>query len=267
MVETIKGIVLRETPVGEYDKIMTVLTAEHGKISICANGAKRLKSPLFAATQLFAYGEFTISRTKTLYYLKTAELVDSFYHIRDTLEGTALAGYIADVAMDIAIEDEPSEGLMRLLLNCFHVIAGQKKPLALVKGVFELRAATMAGFMPDLVACSGCGKSDLSVCYFDVTNGTLRCEECYHAASALMEAMEKRRDEHEGIYPEGQSVSVVSGSVFAGMRYAVYSRPERMFSFELKDEALSDFSRIAEKYILCHLDHYYSTLEFYHSVK
>lgn len=267
MVETVKGIVLKETPYGDYDKIMTVLTAEHGKISVYARGAKRLKSPLFTATQLFTYGEYTVSRTKTTYYLRTGELIESFYHIRDTLEGAALASYIADVAADIAIEGEPEESLMRLVLNSFHTIATRKKPMPLVKGVFELRAAAIAGFMPNLVACDGCGSSDLEVLYFDVSNGTFRCEECFRAASLLTERFAERRNENEGIYPTGQLISVLSASVFAAMRYAVYSKPERIFAFELKDEALTDFASVAEKYITCHLEKNYSTLDFYHSVK
>ena len=55
MPEKIKGLVLRETQIGDYDKIMTVLTAEYGKLSVFARGAKRLKSPLFVNTQLFPY--------------------------------------------------------------------------------------------------------------------------------------------------------------------------------------------------------------------
>lgn len=267
MVETVKGIVLRETPYGDYDKLMTVLTAEHGKISVYAKGAKRLKSPLFTATQLFTYGEYTVSRSKTTYYLRTGELIESFYHIRDTLGGAALASYIADIAADIAIEEEPEAGLMRLVLNSFHAIASKKKPTALIKGVFELRASAIAGFMPNLVACEGCGNSDLEVLYFDISSGNFRCEECFRATSILSEQFAERRNENEGIYPTGQIISVLSASVFAAMRYAIYSKPERIFAFELKDEALSDFENVAEKYITCHLEKKYSTLEFYHAVK
>ncbi len=267
MIETVKGIILRETPIGDYDKIMTVLTAEHGKIAVFARGAKRLKSPLFTATQLFSYGEFTLSRTKTTYYLRQGELIESFYHIRDSLSGTALATYIADVAADVAIEEEPEEALMRLVLNSFHAIAAKKKPHAQIKGVFELRAAAIAGFMPNLVACVGCGSSDLEVLYFDVTSGDFRCEECFRAASVLSEAFAKRWSESEGIYPTGQLICILSASVFAAMRYAVYAKTERMFAFELKDEALSDFASVAEKYIICHLEKQYATLEFYKSVK
>ncbi len=266
MVETVKGVILRETPIGDYDKIMTVLTAEHGKMAVYARGAKRLKSPLFTATQLFTYGEFTVSRTKMTYYLRAGELIESFYHIRDTLSGAALAGYIADVAADIAMEDEKEESLMRLVLNSFHAIATKKRPPDLIKGVFELRVASIAGFLPNLVACEGCGKSDLDVFYFDVTSGHFRCEDCYHVSELLSSRFAEKRNENEGIYPTGQLISIVTPSVFAAMRYAVYSRPERMFSFELLDDALADFSSVAEKYLVCHLEKQYATLEFYHSI-
>ena len=106
MVETLKGIILRETPIGDYDKMMTVLTADGGKLSVFAKGAKRLKSPLFAATQLFSYTEMTLKKTGNTYYIRTGDLIENFYHIRDTLEGAALAGYIADIASDIAIEGQ-----------------------------------------------------------------------------------------------------------------------------------------------------------------
>ncbi len=267
MVETVKGVILRETPVGDYDKIMTVLTAERGKLSVYARGAKRLKSPLFTATQLFTYAEFTVSKSKTLWYLKTGELIENFYHIRDTLGGAALATYIADVTADIAMEEEPEGSLMRLVLNSFHMIAAKKRPLDLIKGVFELRASAIAGFLPNLVACEGCGNSDLDILYFDMASGSFRCEECFRASSLLSEKLAARRNENEGIYPTGQLISILSASVFAAMRYAVYSKPERIFSFELKDDALSDFASIAEKYITCHLEKHYATLEFYHSVK
>ncbi len=263
MVETLKGIVLRETPIGEYDKIMTVLTAEHGKLSVYANGAKRLKSPLFTATQLFSYGEFTISKGKANYYLRSAELIESFYGLRETLTGVALATYIADVTADIALEDESDENLLRLVLNSLHAIATGKRSHTLIKAVFEMRAAAIAGFMPDLVACTGCGRSDLDVLYFDMANGNFRCEDCFRASSAMAEESAKRLNENEGLYPSCQLITILSPSVFAAMRYAVYSKPERMLSFELKDEALPEFASVAEKYLICHLDRHYHTLEFY----
>lgn len=49
MISTVKGIVLREVDVGESDKMLTLLTAEMGQISVYGGGVKRLKSPHFVA--------------------------------------------------------------------------------------------------------------------------------------------------------------------------------------------------------------------------
>ena len=51
------------------------------------------------------------------------------------------------------------------------------------------------------------------------------------------------------------------------MRFAIYSQANRIFSFELKDEeTLRDFAKVTEKYLLCHMDRNYGTLDFYHAV-
>lgn len=267
MLDTVKGLILRETPIGDYDKIMTVLTAAHGKISVFARGAKRLKSPLFSPTQLFSYSEMTLYKSTNTYYIRQGALIESFYHIRDTLEGAALAGYLADVAADVAQEGQKEESLLRLVLNCFYAIAGKIKPLEQIKAVFELRAAAEAGFLPNLVACAGCGKSSLETYYFDVSGGIFRCEDCFRASQADYEAAVSRQNEAESIYHTGQLIALLSPSVFAAMRYTIYAKLERIFAFELEDDALSDFSSVCEKYLLCHLERNFSTLDFYRSIR
>lgn len=267
MPELVKGVVLRETPIGDYDKMMTVLTAEYGKLSVFARGAKRLKSPIFINTQLFAYSEMNLHKTTNTYYMQSADLIENFYHIRDTLEGAALAGYIADVAADIAVENQNETELLRLVLNSFHAISVKKKPLSQIKSVFELRATSIAGFMPDLVACAGCGNSDLETYYFDIMSGVFRCEECYRTDALISEKLASRQSEQDAIYPTGQVISLLSPSVFAAMRFSIYSQANRIFSFELKDEeTLRDFAKVSEKYLLCHMDRNYGTLDFYHTV-
>ena len=267
MIENIAGVILRETPIGEADKMMTVLTAKYGRISVFARGAKRLKSPLFTASQLFCYSELAIAKSANgAYNLRGADLIESFYHIRDTLEGAALASYIADVAADVAVEDEDETTLFRLVLNCFHAIAAQKKHLLQIKAVFEMRAASEAGFLPNLVACEECGKSEMETYYFDIAGGIFRCEACFREASRRMEILANRQNEAEGIYQAGQYIALLSPSVFAALRYAAYAKMERLFAFELKDDALSDFASVCEKYLLCHFDRHFSTLDFFHTV-
>lgn len=262
----VTGLVLRETPVGESDKMLSVLTAECGRISVYGRGVRKLKNTAFVGTQLYCYAEFVLVKNGDAYTIRECTVKEKFYHLRDSLPALALAGYIAEVAMDISSDEREHEDLLRLTLNSLYAIGQQKKPLSLIKAVFELRSVAYAGFMPDLVGCAGCGKYQFPAYYLDIPEGTFRCEECFHKKSGELETEFRRENENEGIYSGAHLIVPISPEVFVAMRYAVYAKPERLFSFDLPADALSDFASVCEKYLLCHLDREFRTLDFYHSI-
>ena len=266
MLTTVKGLIIRETPVGEFDKMLTVLTAEHGKISVFARGAKRLKSSFFVCSHMFCYSEFVLKKSSEVFYINDCSLIEGFFNIRNTLEGSALAGYIADVAQDISTENTDESNLLRLVLNCLFAIANNKKPLPLIKAVFELRAVCYAGFLPRLSGCTICGKAPLPTYFFDIDDGVFFCEECFHKRGKLLEDEARKINEAESIYAAMHTITQISGSVFSAVIYALSAPQERIFSFTLEDDALDDFAALCEKYLLCHLERDFRTLDFYHSM-
>ena len=61
-----KGIVLVENNLGDYDKMLTILTPGIGKISCGAKGARRPKSLLMAGTQFLCFADYLIYKGNTL---------------------------------------------------------------------------------------------------------------------------------------------------------------------------------------------------------
>jgi len=82
---TTDGLVIREVLINDNDKLLTILTSEYGKISVMAKGVKGIKSKNASAVQIFCYSTFELLKNGERYSLKTAQLKESFYEIRDNM--------------------------------------------------------------------------------------------------------------------------------------------------------------------------------------
>ena len=54
----VTGLILKQTPIGEYDRRICLLTKERGKISAFAKGSRKPGNRLAGATNPFSFGEF-----------------------------------------------------------------------------------------------------------------------------------------------------------------------------------------------------------------
>ena len=147
---TIQGVVLRVSDYNDHDALLTVLTRKHGKLTVKARGLRRKNSPLAAVCQLLAYGEFTVFEYRGQYTINEAHVLNLFQNLRADLAQLSLASYFAQVAEVLSQEDYPTPDLQSLLLNCLYGLSNLKQPLDQVKAVFELRAACLSGYTPDL---------------------------------------------------------------------------------------------------------------------
>ena len=159
MLTEVKGLVIRTVDIKETDRLITIFTEEKGAITALARGARSLKSRKMAATMQFCYSNFILYEQGDKLQVKEAELIDSFFDIRKTIEGLALSGYIAEVLSDVTVE-EAERDLLRLSLNSLYAIAKGKYSTEKIKAAFEIRAASILGFMPDVLSCNNCGEKN-----------------------------------------------------------------------------------------------------------
>ncbi len=245
MYEKTEGIVLRETEYKDSDKLLTVLTREHGKLTLRARGVKSGRSRSKAACQLLTYSEFTVSEKQGKYMITEAAAKEMFPELREDIELLYLASYFAQVTDAVAQEEDAAPELLSLLLNALYALAKLKKSQKLVKAVFELRLACIAGFLPDLRGCAVCGNPNPN--RFNVTQGILQCAEC-------------RNDATDGI-----RMPVSEGSL-AAMRYIASADPKRLFAFTLSDGALQGLNGLTESYLTMRLERGFFTLDLYKSL-
>ena len=252
-----RGLIIHETQIGDYDKILTVLTPDAGKISISGKGIKSLKSRHMAATQLFSYSSFQLYKRGNYYYINDSELIENFYAIRGDLLKFSLASYICDVANDVTVENEDEADILRLILNTLYAIDKDLKDLELIRGAFQLRTACITGFMPDLHGCRSCHDPNPVHTTLDILDGNLICDKCRrHIDSQFM-------DEHgEYLRP----VVFLDSSLRAAMQYVITAKVERFLSFTIDEDAIDPFAACCEKYLLHHLERGFYSLDFYKSL-
>lgn len=249
MLTTVTGIVIRERSVGEQDKFIDLLTAEHGVLEVSVRGAKKITSRHGAASQLYAYGQYCLDSRRDRYYLNSAQVNRIFYDLRQDLTRLSLANYFSElIGFAVGAEHENSD-ILRLLLNTLHYLEEGSRPVPLLKALFELRFLTELGMMPDIVCCDVCGEYAPSQLIFRLQAGNFVCSPCAGELAPDREQMP------------------VSGSVLQAVRHIVLSDFDRLFHFRLSDPAQSALSILAERYTILHLERQFRTLDFYKSLE
>ena len=119
---TTKALVLRVTDYNDRDALLTVLTHEHGKLTVKARGLRRKNSPLVAPCQLLAYAEFTLFEYRGQYTVNEAHSIELFQGLRRDLGKLSLGTYFAQAAEVLSQEDMPNSELLSLVLNCLYAL-------------------------------------------------------------------------------------------------------------------------------------------------
>ena len=243
----IKGVVLRETETKEADKILTLLTAERGKLSVIARGARRKSCRFAAGAQHLAYSEWTLYQRGEWYYVNEGATIELFAGLRTDLEALALGCYLAELTEAVTAAESPAGPLLSHLLNGLYALSALHKPPALVKPAFELRLLCLAGYEPLADGCAYCGRPDPEEPLLDVVQGVLRCRRC-------------------GGQESGLSMPLCPDSL-AALRHIVYGDPKRLYSFRLTGPALDRLSAAAEAFTAAQLERGFRTLDFYKSLQ
>ena len=245
---TTKALVLREVNYKESDKILTVLTADEGKLTLSARGCRKKGSAIAAASQLLVWSEMTLYEYRGRWAVKEAATLERFDAVRSDLDKLALASYFAEVTQLLAEEGQREPELLSLILNCLYVLDQRSLPLAQIKTAFEWKAMALAGYEPATEGCAVCGRPHPEQPLFQLSQGTLCCRDCRVAAG------------------EGMAMPLTCAAL-AALRHIVQGDPKRLFSFRVDPQSLEQLSGASEGYLLTQLERGFRSLDFYKGLR
>ncbi|MGG6294115.1 DNA repair protein RecO [Leptolyngbya sp. AN02str] len=148
------GMNLKSSPMGENDRLVTVLTREQGLVRAIAPGSRKYQSSLRGRSGLFVINQLLLVQGKSLDKIIQAETLESFPGLSQDLKKLTAAQYLAELALSQALSDQPQNELFDHLSGYFHRLEEQPSPQALsllVEGTFQLLA--LAGVAPQVSRC------------------------------------------------------------------------------------------------------------------
>lgn len=255
---TADALILRSVERGEHDRLITVLTADFGRFYAIVKGAGSMHRREVAATEPYTWSNIEFYEKGGVKWVKNASAKESFAGLRYDMDKLFLAAYIAEVAGELSDEREPAGDILPLALNTLHMLATTDGENDRIKAAFELRAACIAGFTPDLSLCSDCHAPIMSKGYLDVMNGSFTCAACISKRNALLPQPEI--DE----LGERTLLCPLSPGGAAAFEYVATAPAKRIFAFRITDaRERTEFVRACEAYLLHHLERGFASLENY----
>ena len=235
----VRGLILAQSPVGEYDRRVVILTLEKGKISAFARGAKKPNSMLSGVSQPMTFGTFTLYPGKNSYTLLSVEVENYFAELKKDLLKVAYGTYFLELASYLTRENNDERQILKLLYQSLRVMEKGTVPLKLVRCIYEIRLLTCFGEGMQVFQCSMCG-SEEELTHFSALRGGVICNKCWRHAI--------------------DSVWLVDSSLYT-LQFIISTPIEKVFSFVVSDKVLERLMRISREFLNRHLQGEFKSLE------
>ena len=222
-----KGIIIAEKIMSDFDKMLTILTPNMGKIECVAKGARRPKSLLMAGTQFLCFGDYLLYKGSENYSMNSVETIELFYNIRTDLDKLKYAVYITKIVNDVTTENQNNYKVLQLYLNTLYVISNTEKDLEFVISIFRLRLLSIIGYRPEIRECKICKQTE-NLNKFSIRDSGFKCEECGKVDKGAIDMSKTTKD---------------------AIRYAILADAKKIYSFQIPKESIQELKIISKIYL------------------
>jgi DNA repair protein RecO (recombination protein O) len=176
-----EAIVLRRKDFGETDRVLTLLTPDHGKLRAVAKGIRKPASRKAGHLELFMRSKLLLAKGRDLDLITQAQTVNAYRPLREYLLRGAYAAYMVELVDRFTPDGQENREIYDLLAHGFEWLCASPD-LALTVRYYELQLLSLAGFQPQLHQCVIGGETIVAEDqYFSPAEGGAVCAKCGEA--------------------------------------------------------------------------------------
>jgi DNA repair protein RecO (recombination protein O) len=180
------GVVLRTYKLGEADRIVVLLTRDHGKVRAVAKGVRKTKSRFGGRLEPLSHVSLLLYQGRELDIVSQAESLDHFRGLHDDLGRLTRGIALLEAVDQVAQERQPSARLYQMLVGALRTLAIADHPILV--GAFYWKLLAAEGLQPELDGCVSCGSPEALVA-FDLDQGGVLCRTCRRGVAISPEAV------------------------------------------------------------------------------
>ncbi len=171
------ALLIKSCDYGESDKIITLLTADRGKLTAGMKGVRKAGAKLRFAAQPFCFAEYVFAERSGRNTVTSASLYDGFYSLREDVATYFAAAVVSEVCDKLVPEGAESGAFLVAAVQALKEISQSDPSFALVR--FLCGALKIAGYpLRAETECEECGTPLGGRMRFDMTSGAFRCAAC-----------------------------------------------------------------------------------------
>lgn len=174
------GLVCRYANYRDNDRMLTLFTREQGRLDVASRGCRRQGSPLLAASQPFVYAQFVLYQSKDRLSVNTADVLESFYPLRDDYDRFRAGLSVLALTVDGAREADPDPALFSTLYHTLSYLCYTDSDPCDLYFAFLLKYLDRHGYRPMLTRCAKCSQDlrNMQKLTFLASAGGAVCPDC-----------------------------------------------------------------------------------------
>lgn len=241
MVENIvvQGIVLDTSLLKEYDKRLVILSAELGRITVFANGARKKNSPLTAISQKFVMGSFTLRPGRSSYTLVSADIKEMFTELSYDIEKMAYASYACELTGYFTQDGIGAKDELNLLYVTFRAILAERLSLKLIRSVFICKLLDIEGLGLEMSRCVRCGV-ETNLHHISLEEGGLIAD---------------------AVVSKSKNPIYITDDAIYALRFVLSRDIAAVYSFDISINTCEEIEALMDDYLKIHADRHFKSLD------